>query len=379
MNLSAEQVEIIATKTAEAVKAKADSRKSIFGDGKEKSPSAVFAEIRNMVVPQEVREMAKVTNNFEMTRKWLNAVRLARTDMRPLAEIQSEIRAMSEGTAADGGYLVPEEFSTLIIQKKTAIAKMRRFATVIPMSTDKLHVPMDLVNASVGWEAENHETAASNPTFTEVVLTPFKLKALSVASMELLRDANVQVINYLADQFARKLAEAEDKAYWVGGGTTEPTGLRSLSVTSVTQASTALAYSDLLNLFMALPEQYRGTAAFVTGPKGVQLLMGLVDDNHRPIFMPSYEAGKPATLFGRPLIEVADWPTNLTVGSVTNTTDIFFVDLATSYIIGDRQGIEMAISTERWFEYDQVGMKAILRADGRPALADSARKLISVK
>lgn len=390
MTLNKEQVAELATKTAEAVKANEAaaaaeaSRKGIHGDAPVPAPTKeavakLMFEIRNMALPKEVRELAKITDNFSLTKKWLSAFAQARMgNHAPMGEVQTEIRAMSEGTPSAGGYLVPEEFSTLIIQKKSALAKMRAYATVIPMVTDKLHVPYDDTNASVSWEAENNATSQSNATFAEITLTPYKLKVLSVMSNELLADANVSIINYLAGQFARIMAAEEDKQFFIGNGSSKPTGLRALSVSTVTQAGASLAYLDIVKLFMALPEQYRVNAQFATSPTGVQLLMGLVDDNHRPIFMPSWEAGKPATLFGRPLLEVADWPTNLTVGSATNTTEIWIGDLST-YVIGDRQGIEMSISTERYFEADQTAMKAILRVDGKGTLTDSHRKLISVK
>lgn len=390
MTLNETQVKEIAEKTAAAVKANADSaaaeasRKGVFGGEPVAAPTKeslakLMFEIRSMALPKEVRELAKTTDNFALTKSWLRALAQQRAgNVEPMGKVQAQLRAMSEGTAGDGGYLVPEEFSTLVIIKKQAIAKMRKFASVIPMVTDKLHVPYDNANTAPTWESENSNPTPSNATFSEITLTPYKLKVLSVASNELLADANVSIINYLADQFARIMAAEEDKQFFTGNGSSKPTGLRSLSVTSVTQAGASLAYSDVLKLFMALPEQYRANACFCTSPTGIQLLMGLVDSQNRPIFMPSWEAGKPATLFGRPLLEVADWPTNLTVGSASNTTELWFGDLST-YVIGDRQAIEMSLSTDRYFEYDQTAIKAILRVDGKGTLTDAHRVLVSVK
>jgi HK97 family phage major capsid protein len=390
MTLTPEQVKEVALKTAEAMEEKRTAaaaeanRKGIHGDAPVAAPTKeamakLMFDIRNMALPQEVRELAKITDNFALTKKWLAALAKQRAgDPTAMVEVQAQIRAMSEGTAGAGGYLVPEEFSTLVITKKSALAKMRKYATVIPMTTDKLHVPYDDANAAPTWEAENSTQTPSNATFAEIVLTPYKLKVMSVTSNELLADANVSIINYLANQFARIMAAEEDKQFFTGNGSSKPTGLRQLAVTSLTQASTSLAFSDILRLFMALPEQYRANGSFCTSPTGIQLLMGLVDDQNRPIFMPSWEAGKPPTLFGRPLIEVADWPTNLTVGSATNTTEIWFGDLST-YVIGDRQGIEMSMSTDRYFENDQTAIKAILRVDGEGTLLEAHRVLKSVK
>lgn len=327
---------------------------------------AMRAAVNSMTLSKEAREIAKLSDNFSLTREWFKGLaRANKNDFRQLQKVNELIRAsnpMSEGTDADGGYLVPDEFSTLVITKLSAIPKMRQYATVIPTLRDKLHVASDDTNATVSWESEGATPTDQKATLTENVLTPYKLKVLSILSEELVSDAHVSVIDYLASQFAQLLGAEEDKQFFTGNGSSKPTGLRTYSPSaSNAQAGSSLAYSDILTLFMSLAEQYRTNGVFATSPTGIRLLMGLADSNSRPIFMPSWEAGKPATLFGRPLIEVADWPTNL--GAHSNTTEIWFGDLS-QYVIADRQGLQISVSTERYWDSDQVGIKAIKRIDG---------------
>ncbi len=381
MNLTKEKQAEIADGIVEKIRAKQaeESRKPIHADAPSK---AKIKDLKNRIMlatlPEYVRELASESDNFEKTREFLRALKdQGQNNHEPMMRLQKELRAMSEGTAGSGGYLVPEEFAQLVITKKSAIAKMRKYATVIPTVRDSLHVPYDNANASVSWEAENSTPTPSNPTFSEAALTPYKLKVLSVTSNELLADANIQVINYLADQFARLMAAEEDKQFFTGNGSSKPTGVRTMTPDqTVAQAGATLAYSDILDCFMNLPEQYRNVAQWFTSPTGVQLIMGLVDSNGRPIFMPSYEVGKPGMLFGRPLLEVADFPTNL--GTHSNTTELWIGDLST-YVIADRQDFQLAVSTERYFENDQTAIKATQRVDGEYTLTAAFSALTGVK
>lgn len=385
--MTKEQIAEAATKAAEIAKAKQAeaSRKGIFG-GDDKAPQKkdldkLYAQIRNMPLSKEVRELAGLSNDFEMTKKWMSAIASHKKmgDRSKLDAVQTEIRSMVEGTDSAGGYLVPTEFAALIMLKKVAITKMRRFASVIPMNSDTLSLPVESTYATATWEDEDTESTETDAVLANVDLVAYKLKALMKVTEELLDDANVSVIEWLAGQLAKVIATEEDKQFFTGNGTKKPTGLRSLSgVTSVTQASTSLAYGDALSLYMALPEQYRMTGTFVTSANGIKLLMGIVDDNGRPIFMPSFQEGKPATLFGRPIIEVADWPDNLTVGSVTNTTEIWFGDLS-YYIVGDRMSLTIDSSDQRYWDADKIALKARIRVDGKGCNAEAFRKLVSVK
>ena len=51
------------------------------------------------------------------------------------------IKALSEGTDSEGGYLVPEEFRAEVIQELLEYSVMRNLARVFPMGTDTLDIP----------------------------------------------------------------------------------------------------------------------------------------------------------------------------------------------------------------------------------------------
>lgn len=385
--LKQETIDKLAERVVDSVKARAakEGRAAIFGEGKvELDGRKVDAvELRKMIetasVSKEAREIAKVSDNFAMTKRWLKAMSAQLGgDPRAMNEVQVELRAMAESTnsGADGGYVVPQEWAALVMQKKSPIAKMRAYARVIPVSSNAFNVPTDNANVSASWEAESNATSESSPTLSKPQLTPYKLKVLTKVSMELLADANINVIDYLAAQQARIMAAEEDKQFFTGNGSSKPTGLNQASVSSIAQAGASLAYADLAKLLMALPEQYRINACFVMAPSIVALLIGLVDSNGRPIYTPSYEQGKPSLLFGRPLLEVKDFPVNL--GTHSNASEVWIADLS-YYVIADRMDLQSFLSQERYFESDEWAIKTITRVDGEFTLAEAAYKLTGVK
>jgi HK97 family phage major capsid protein len=88
------------------------------------------------------------------------------------------------------------------------------------------------------------------------------------------------------------------------------------------------------------------------------------------IWMGGYNANPvadapPISIFGRPVYFTEKVPAVQTSGGAVG--DISFVDLS-YYLIGDRQSVSVASSTEYLFQNDQTAFRIIERVDGRPWL-----------
>ena len=62
----------------------------------------------------------------------------------------------------------------------------------------------------------------SDNSFGQVTLSAYKLAALCKISEELLHDSAFNMPAYLAKEIARRLAAAEEEAFFVGDGVGEP-------------------------------------------------------------------------------------------------------------------------------------------------------------
>jgi HK97 family phage major capsid protein len=287
------------------------------------------------------------------------------------------IKALSEGTSADGGYLVPTEFRNTIIDKLYKESVIRQRATVIPMASDKMDVPKAGNNVNVYWTAENTAFTESNPTFDMMTLNTNKLTGLSKMSRELFADIRINLIDYIATIFARGFKQEEDKVFLGGDGTGKPKGIRTYTITNVAQAAGTLAADDFIKLFYALPSQYRSKATWLVHNDVILKARLLKDSQGRYIWTDGFADAAP-TILGRPVVEQNDIPVNL--GAGTNESEVFLGDLS-YYLIGDREeiGVETTTVGAGAFETHQVAFKTWERIDGQLGLTDAFRKLTAVK
>lgn len=91
---------------------------------------------------------------------------------------RQKLQILTEGTAANGGYLVPDEFANMIVEDRRDATIMRQLATVIPVSTDSFHLPTLASRPKTFWRAEAAVKNTSTATFGEVVLTPYSLASI---------------------------------------------------------------------------------------------------------------------------------------------------------------------------------------------------------
>jgi len=92
------------------------------------------------------------------------------------------LRALSEGVAADGGYLFPDEFKAELIRDLAEPTRMRALVRVVPMKRDILKIPKLVSGPEVRWTSEN--AAKIFNSLKELCTT---LQQMTVNSGELLK------------------------------------------------------------------------------------------------------------------------------------------------------------------------------------------------
>lgn len=291
---------------------------------------------------------------------------------------KSLAKSLSEGTSADGGYLVPREFRDSVVQKLYKKAVIRPNATIIPLKRDKMDVPADASAVTTYWVGENASSTESNPTWGNISLDTNKLMGLSKMSRELFTDSPINVMDYVSTLWAKAFAKEEDRVFMTGSGTGQPKGIRQYTPSNtLAQAGANITADDVVNLFYALPVQYRENAKFLIHNSIVTKIRLLKDSQGRYIWQSGLDAA-PNTILGKPVLEQNDIPTNL--GAGTNASEIWFGDLS-FYLIGDREemGVESTTEGAGTFENHQVALKSWERIDGQLGLADAFAMLSAVK
>lgn len=280
---------------------------------------------------------------------------------------QSVLKALGEGTDADGGYLFPNEFLAEILRDLPELNVMRNYVRIIPMKRDKMDVTSLVDGLDVFWTAENAAKSTTTARFSSQTLTAFKMAAILYSSDELIEDSTeVDVVGLIISLFAEAIADEEERVIWVGDGTTQPQGINTATVGSV--AGTGNVYDDVTSLFYALPRKYRVNAAFFANDSTVKQLEKLKDTTGRPIFAAGFDS-RPDTLKGKPLV-VSEWVPDRV---------LYFGDMKRGYFLGDRKRITAKVSndTETAFTKDQTAIRVVARIAGRLVLPAAVKKCTS--
>lgn len=147
-----------------------------------------------------------------------------------------EEKAMSYGTPADGGYLVPDETENEIGRRLAQISPIRSIASVRKISSAVLKKPFATTGIGTGWVAETaSRTQTTTNTLAELSFATAELYAMPAATAALLDDSMVDLDAWIAGEIETVFAEQEGKAFVEGDGSNKPKGF--LSYTTVADAS----------------------------------------------------------------------------------------------------------------------------------------------
>ncbi|MDZ4760823.1 MAG: phage major capsid protein [Alphaproteobacteria bacterium] len=259
-----------------------------------------------------------------------------------------DLKALTQGTENQGGYVAPPELDRLIEARLMAASPMRQIASVRQTSSTVFRKPVSLGAASA-WAAETGARAETTaPTLDLLEFPAAELYAMPAATQTLLDDAYADIDEWLADEVETAFASQESAAFVTGNGTNRPKGF--LAYTMVAEASHAwntigfilsgadgaFAASDpadrLIDLVYALKSQYRANARFVMNRRTVSAVRKLKDADGNYLWRPG-GAGEAASMLGYAVTEIEDMP-----DVATGAFGIAFGDFRKGYLIVDRQG-----------------------------------------
>lgn len=280
------------------------------------------------------------------------------------------LNALQTGTDSEGGYIVPEEFETMLTQTLLDWNDIRRYANVITTGSDR-NIPVETSRGSAAWTAEEGAYNESDAAFGQTVLGAYKLTRIIKVSEELLQDAFFDVPSYLAKNFGETFGVAEEAAFIAGTGTTQPTGIVPGSSLGVTAAGAAAITSDeLIDLFHALGRPHRRNAVWLMNDSTAKLVRKLKDGDSQYLWQPGLQAGQPDMLLGRPVITSVSMP-----AATTGLKSVVFGDLG-YYTIADRAGMSMQRLNELYAANGQVGFRGFKRTEGKVLLSSAIKHLI---
>ncbi len=271
---------------------------------------------------------------------------------------------LQEGVDADGGYLVPEEYDSRLIQKLEDGNIMRTLGHVITTSGEH-KINIAATKPAAAWIEEGGALTFGDATFDQILLDAHKLHVAIKVTEELLYDNAFGLENYIIDEFGKALANAEEDAFLNGSGVGQPLGLfAETGGGTVAKTVTTLTADDIINLIYSLKRAYRKEASFIVNDQTIATIRTFKDNNGAYMWQPSYQSDEPDKLLGYPVRTSQFAPVDA----------IAFGDYS-YYNIGDRGTRSFKQLTELFAGNGMIGYVAKERVDGKLILPEAVQIL----
>ena len=277
-------------------------------------------------------------------------------------------KALSEGTGASGGFLVPVSYVNQIIDIAKVKSLVLQKADVIPVATNQAQVPVLTDGVSFTWTNENTAGAESNPTFGQLSMTVKKGMAITTIPNELLEDKTIggAVDQYLVKLFGKAFAREVDRVALTGDtGAGDPFNgvLHTSGVISVVGSTgvTAPEYKKLVDVAFAINDDYAADPVWVAHRLFYAQTFEILDANNRPVLDPNMK-----TLVSFPYVRNERMPHDFSAGKPI----ALFGDLS-NIRIAMRQNLVVEASKHAGFTSDQTILRAKFRLAIGVAPADA--------
>jgi HK97 family phage major capsid protein len=280
-----------------------------------------------------------------------------------------EFRAI---TGSSTGAPVPTSFYDQIVKVARLVNPLLEYATVInTASGENLQIPSQATFSTATIVGQGVSIGTSEPTFNAfTTLGAYKFSALAQLSRELIADAGVDIVGFLAEQFGNALGYAIADKIVNGTGTVEPTGFLAVAGTGVTGSTGvagAFTADNVIDLIYSLDGSLRQRPSFamLANSSSIAALRKLKDTAGNYVFQVGDSKDRRDLVLGVPVIETPALPS-----AGTGVNSLAVGDLKSIYI-RNAGGLQVDRSDDFAFGNDLATWRATFRLDS--ALVQTAQ------
>ncbi len=284
---------------------------------------------------------------------------------------------MTTGVNTKGGFLVPAEFEQAVIDLRETFGVFRRNAKVVPMASDTKTQPKRTGGLTAYAVGDAESITASDKGWGAVNLIAKKWGVLARISSELDEDSVIDMVADLTSEMAYAFAEKEDDAGFNGDGTSTYHGVIGVRTKIIDGTHTAGAVdvatathnlfneidaADLIGLIGALPQYANGSAKFYCSQYAKAQVFDRLKAAGGGNTASDLAAGSGPSYLGYP-IEISQ---KMPMGAATDydaLAMILFGDLSMAAMLGNRRGMAVKVSEDRYLESDEIGIRGTTRSD----------------
>jgi HK97 family phage major capsid protein len=299
--------------------------------------------------------------------------------------LNAEGKAMTEGTAAQGGYLVRPQVERQIVQAKELDNKLRGLCSKLNITTNEIQLDQLGLTTTAGWVAElAQKPESTGMTLATVTASVFTAAGLATVSNQLLADSNPAVDGLVTADLAKRLVALEEAAFINGTGTGQPLGILNtpgIGATALTSTSIIDLLDAILDAVADVETDHGAPSAILMHPRTWTRILKSRDAQGAFYIDPAGGVQDPRTglrgpvksLWGYPVVTSNRIPTNQ--GAGTNESRVIIGDFREALIL-DRQGITVDESSHVYFTTNQTVFRAEQRVGFTAARTPAAFNVV---
>jgi len=288
--------------------------------------------------------------------------------------LNEEGKAMTEGTPAQGGYLVRPAVERQIVEAIELDNVLRALCSKLNVTTNAVQLDQIGLSTTAGWVAElAAKPESTGLTLATVTANVFTAAGLATISNQLLADSNPAVDGLVTADLAKRLTALEETAFITGSGTGQPLGILNtpgIGATPLTSTTEAALIDAILDAIAAVETNHGAPSAILMHPRtwtrilkskdaqGVYLIGSPADATVNGPALGQNRTGyrgPTKSLWGYPVVTSNRVPTNL--GAGTNESRVVVGDFRECLIL-DRQGLTVDESSHVYFTTNQTVFRA---------------------
>ena len=212
---------------------------------------------------------------------------------------------------------------------------------------------------TANYQTELSEITADSGAFTSIDLTGYLIGALTLIGKSVANNAQVDVVAFIVNEIADKMAEFIEKEMLTGSGATNNHATGALSCTNtVTAAATdKITADELIDLQSSVKQTYQANACWTVHPSTFTALKKLKDGSGQYLLQNDFSGAFPYRLLGKPVYLSDNMPTVAASAKAVLYGDysgigVNFRENIGVEILREKYATQHAIGVVAWAEFD---------------------------
>lgn len=268
----------------------------------------------------------------------------------------SETRAEVNLTKGDNGAVIPSTIINKIMDKVGEISPVYRLATKYniagTINIPKVDESTSSITVAYGTEFTDLESKANK--FATIELTGYLYGALTKISKSLLNNSDFNLVNWVIDKMAKKVAKFIEGEL-LNGSASKTAGIAgsydSTNMKVTLASKSAITADELIDIQDKLPDAYQGSACWIMAKDTRNKIRKLKDGQNNYLLVRDFSQEGAYTLLGKP-VYLSD---NVTALGTASKNVIFYGDMS-GLAVKEAETAEVQILREKYATQHAVGI-----------------------